>query len=506
MKKLREHENKEHLGDFILPNGELVSGQLRLQNTETKLTLHSERKIKRFSNSSIFGITSKGLHISLLGCNISSYIKSGRREGGANNHMEIFPHYTILGSQHINEKENTVHSIQFTTSDACELFDDETAFGIRHTAGELVNEAIKKDGLGDNITASENALLMYYTGNHDIFEKETRIGKVKAYHDPIYNFGDSTGVYLKNRIRISITQNEMVDFNAAINNLSDMSAFLSYVGGRIQRVKSIQILNGEVTDPSTRISYVKQSYRWMRGPKISLHSPRHSDLPISPFKNKQEFEKVLEEWMSKHPRWRPARVAFLGCIRNANNYSPLRLVAAADMFDLIPNEDISLEEFQLSDEVAAVRKNCIDAFKALPNTYERNSAISSLHRLGHPSLPKKIYQRISVIRENCHLPLDNLERVAKISVQHRNYLVHGKSEIDHDTASKNIALLTDTLEFIFMASDLIECGWNMEDWSTKFHSEGHLISRFLNFYDIESHLLLEEIESKKKSKSVLPNK
>lgn len=503
MSNFREFKKKEHLGDFTLPNGQVASGQLRLQNSETKLTLHSERKIEGASGFTTFGISSKGLHVSLLGCNISTYIKSGRRNGGANNHVEIFPHYTILGSKHIDEQEKIIHSIQFTTSDAFQLFDDENAFGIRHKAGELVNAAIRKDGLGDGTTANENAMLLYYTGNRNIFEVETNLGRIKAYHDPIYNFGDSSGVFLKNRIRISITRNEKIDFHSAINALSDVSAFLSYVAGRIQRIKSIEILDGEFDDPTTRISHVKQSYRWMRGPKISLHTPRHSDLPISPFKDRQQFEKVLKEWMQRHPRWRPARIALLGCLRDSNNYSPLRLVAAANMFDLIPNEDIPPEEFKISDEVELVRNSCIAAFKELPNTYDRNNAISNLNRLGNPSLPKKIYQRIGVIRRNCNLPLHNLERVAKISVQHRNYLVHGKAEIDHHAASHHLALLTEALEFIFMASDFIECGWQMEDWSTKFHREGHSISRFLEIYEIESQELLAKLDSKKTKGSTI---
>lgn len=46
-----------------------------------------------------------------------------------------------------------------------------------------------------------------------------------------------------------------------------------------------------------------------------------------------------------------------------------------------------------------------------------------------------------------------------------------------------MSFLTDALEFIFAASDLIEAGWNANSWSSKHYGGGHNFTRFRMAYN-----------------------
>jgi hypothetical protein len=62
--------------------------------------------------------------------------------------------------------------------------------------------------------------------------------------------------------------------------------------------------------------------------------------------------------------------------------------------------------------------------------------------------------------------------------------VHGSLDgLEYEKIESFLPFLTDTLEFVFAASDLIDAGWNAQHWSTKSLGSGHSFSRFLAGYD-----------------------
>nr|VFK30821.1 MAG: hypothetical protein BECKMB1821G_GA0114241_10711 [Candidatus Kentron sp. MB]VFK34393.1 MAG: hypothetical protein BECKMB1821I_GA0114274_107014 [Candidatus Kentron sp. MB]VFK76494.1 MAG: hypothetical protein BECKMB1821H_GA0114242_105914 [Candidatus Kentron sp. MB] len=50
--------------------------------------------------------------------------------------------------------------------------------------------------------------------------------------------------------------------------------------------------------------------------------------------------------------------------------------------------------------------------------------------------------------------------------------------------------ISDTLEFVFAASDLIEAGWDAARWNRDSHGTGHTFAQFRSIYDIR----LEELK------------
>ena len=95
--------------------------------------------------------------------------------------------------------------------------------------------------------------------------------------------------------------------------------------------------------------------------------------------------------------------------------------------------------------------------------------------------------------------LDDLDEVLKLAIQSRNYFVHGGSnEYDHARGKPFTGFLTETLEFVFAAAELIECGWDGAAWRSKPHTARHWFSRYLSSYseDVKELLLAHDKMSK----------
>jgi len=175
----------------------------------------------------------------------------------------------------------------------------------------------------------------------------------------------------------------------------------------------------------------------------------------------------------------------LGCMRKANKYSPERLVAAANMFDILPTEALP-SAFDLPDELAATRDECSARFRMHPAGVDRNSALSALGRLGKPSLPKKVAHRVAIIDSQLGELFPELQFVTSIAVRCRNFFVHGSStDFDYQKIEPFVPFLTDALEFVFAASDFIDAGWDAKRREASLDGTGHSFARFRAGYDIQ---------------------
>jgi hypothetical protein len=73
--------------------------------------------------------------------------------------------------------------------------------------------------------------------------------------------------------------------------------------------------------------------------------------------------------------------------------------------------------------------------------------------------------------------------------------------MDYEKNFDQVSFFTDTLEFVFAASDLIECGWNATLWSQKMSSLSHPFDRFLKTYSSALEMLKRVLqESMQRSK------
>ncbi len=99
-------------------------------------------------------------------------------------------------------------------------------------------------------------------------------------------------------------------------------------------------------------------------------------------------------------------------------------------------------------------------------------------------MPKKAALRASIVRAASESRFPDLQLVVSTAIKCRNYFVHGSSgDFEYSKVESSTLFLTDALEFVFAASDLIDSGWNMEHWLSRPVGWGHPLARFRDGYD-----------------------
>jgi hypothetical protein len=186
----------------------------------------------------------------------------------------------------------------------------------------------------------------------------------------------------------------------------------------------------------------------------------------------------LKNWLDRNDEWRSARVRFSRAFAYQNRYDIDRLVGAANMFDILPSS-VYPATVALSSELEKARDDARDAFKSLPASPERDSVLGALGRIGKLSLKRKVRSRANVIAEAIPSQFPQLDLVVDQAVDCRNYYVHGtETNIDYSDNADLIQFLTDTLEFVFAVSDLVEAGWNIESWVMQPSSLSHPFAQY----------------------------
>jgi hypothetical protein len=148
------------------------------------------------------------------------------------------------------------------------------------------------------------------------------------------------------------------------------------------------------------------------------------------------------------------------------------------MFDILPPA-AAPPEAMLAANLEITKEKCIAMFRELPVSIDRDGALSSLSRIGRPSLPKKVAHRVSIVERELGQTFPDLQLAAGVAVRCRNYLVHGGTGgIDFPRLEPFLPFLTDVLEFVFASSDFIDAGWNANRWNSEGHSWGHSFARF----------------------------
>ena len=163
---------------------------------------------------------------------------------------------------------------------------------------------------------------------------------------------------------------------------------------------------------------------------------------------KDELGTVMTNWFTRNsnPERRDANWRFFDCFLEGRQFSINRIIAAANMFDLLPKGDWPDPRMK-------------DLKKKI-----RHKARSVQQAIGANRLPR-------------------LEEVADHAVDCRNHYVHGNpAKLDYDRVHTK-AFLTDTLEFVYAVAELVECGWN----ARRLHGlqpGDHPFASYLKAYDL----------------------
>lgn len=475
------------LGEFTLHGGQNIFGELNLNGHNTLLRLRSEEFIPPLENSQVIHGRLHDLRkVSCLQCVVNSSWHSSRQSEGEYHHVDVFPHFVTVGSDYLQPDQSSIKAVHFSADDLATVFYDFDAFGHVIDSKPLIEAVVRANKLERAIPVGDLPLIAYFTGKREIISVDTDIGRISVNHRPSFSTGGPNGVFIKNRMMVTVDTPSPIPFGECISRTMTMVRFLSLLAGRKQGIKSVYLdLATEPDKPSEPLqlswSFVPRGHK---GKNDSSNKPHPGDVPLDAVHRPEEFTTVLRDWITRDSAWRAARVRYDGCLRKGNSYSVDRLIAAANMYDILPKEAVPCAT-EMSPELADAQAECLAIFRKQPYGSERDSVISALSRMARPSLPKKVSHRVSIVEGSLGHLFPDLTLVARTAIKCRNYFVHGGSDdFDFKAVDPLTSFLTDALEFIFAASDLIEAGWDARAWSNGGYGWGHSFTRFRSAYDM----------------------
>ncbi|OUC15694.1 MAG: hypothetical protein B0A82_05345 [Alkalinema sp. CACIAM 70d] len=475
----QEYEGFKKAGSFSFTKNEMeFQGELCLKEAATTLVLYSSSSFDWHTNVDIFGILYDRSKVSLINC-VTMSSSSATRGNELYSFSTIFPHFVIFGDQHISSSCQIIRELSFTVNDAAALFYDFDAFGLVIDAKPYIEdivEAIAKQQ-GRKIEIGEYPEIFYFTGKYEILSVDTALGKISVTHCPSYQLPSPKGIYVDNSITINIGFYSCQSIDEAITSVLDILKFLEVIAGRPQNISDLVFWPISTQDHPKPLKVY-----WCMQPQCehddNSDKLRPFDLPLQAAINLDEFSDVLERWMERHNEWRDARARFSTAFAYQNSYNIDRIVGAANMFDILP-ACACPESVTLLPDLAEARDNARKAFRALPLSPERDSILGALGRIGKATLKRKVRSRAKIITDVVNDRFPDLELVVDQAIDCRNYYVHGSNaKLDYSVHSAQVQFFTDTLEFIFAASDLVESGWDITAWIKRGSTMSHPFARY----------------------------
>ena len=482
---MKKYEGVTKVGEFQLSPDESILGQLTLTGASSALELHSNEPFHVFGieHGNIRGILTDKEKVSLIDCIPLVGTGHGSRAEETYHFARLYPHFAIFGDDHITNTEEKISSLHVIVEDATTLFYDFDAFGTSHDETSFVENIIKSRNRDYPVEIGPSPIVMYFTGKLKIFEAETILGNISASHNISYSFPSPAGFSLKNEISINIEFRRNVCFGDAISDLLSLLPFFEIIVGRTQNILSLKL----------NISSIKESPEyldvyWCMPPKRCENSggtkPHPGDVLIDSVRQPQCFSNVLASWLERKIEWSVSRARFSQSFSQPGYYTVDRLVGAANNFDLLPDQAVGSANI-VSKELSEALDTCRAIFKELPQTSERDSVLSAFGRVRQNNLKNKVKNRARLLQNPIEHKLPDFEFVIDAAVDYRNYFVHGTSHRVFSTEGefRFLSFFTDTLEFIFAGSDLVDAGWDVKEWSARSAGIAHPFANYIVGYD-----------------------
>lgn len=460
---MRNDECFAKFGKFLIAPERHVDGELRVAGKETLLYLRDDKYFDVLSvpDGCMTGTLHDLTKVTLIQCVTTEGFGTGSRDGESYHFAKLFPHFVLEGRRHLGANDKAIVEISFVLDDAAALFYDFDAFGTVIDAVPHIERIATANELDRPIPIGPEPQIAYFAGKRNIIEADTVLGKVLARHNPGWSLGGPSGVRIDNTISINIETECSVAFDEAIARTLRLLRFFELVIGRPQNLHALVMYLecGERREPMR----VHWSYRPSRVSDTTEDkwTPQPADLLLDPIRRTEEFASVMCAWMEMDEERQDARQRFHSSFAHQRKYSVERLIGAANMFDILP-KSATPKDIELPDELLDAKLRCREIFNALPISYERGSVLNALGRVGKASLKHKTRHRAQYIVDAIGEWFPDLVLVLDAAVNCRNHYVHGSaSKIGYRQNFDLVSFFTDTLEFVYAASELIEAGWNI---------------------------------------------
>lgn len=473
---------KPYVGIYF-PRDSSDAGHLTIAGKESELRLVSKESWSNWTDESqdLHGTLDDGTRASLLKC-VQTHQTTYDRRGGRHYESGFFPHYVVLGEEFISSTEAVIRAVHYHFENAHCLVGGYRTFRslifepneirrileVEHLQNEDIPNKQDWDESPSEPQIGEYPQLLYCSGVREIVACETDVCSVTLTNNTSRQWGGSEGIGIENQIAASLKFGSPKSLDEAIAALHTLHRLFELTLGRRQRYLWISLeLEKPGLDADSKPH--QRSERWWSycddGVEGETKPTSNVDILIDPERRPKEFATVAAGWLTSTSDMGEARSRFATAFHS--HYTVDRIVGAANMFDLLPGSRVPRSKQAVAETQAAVDR-CRAIFRALPDSFARQSVLSALGRTGAASLRDKVLDRADILIAASGDRFPEIHIACSQAVLCRNHYVHGSDAgFDYRKEFSALAFLTHTLEFVFATSDLIELGWDFDAWCAK---------------------------------------
>jgi hypothetical protein len=503
---------KTYNGIFSLADSS-TSGHLVIAGAESALNLVTAHGWPLGDDEyvDLHGFLADGRKASALQC-IRHLATQHRWDENARYESNYFPHYVVLGETFIKSDDAVINAVHYQFENAdCLVSGRKTFMSLHPTPDETraileadhkrAQEISKEHGWGErpfDPEIGEHPHLLYYSGVWEFARANADIGTVSLNNGTSHSMGHSKGIGIENQITVEFRFHAPKTLEEATRALWRLHSLFELALGRRQRFLKIELETTHAKEETPdAAAWPRHELHWsycnenVRGESKTTHIV---DVLLRPDERKDEFAAVVSGWLNTTPAMGEARSRFASGFYGGFEIN--RIVGAANMFDLLP-EDRAPKVREVDQQTKEAVEQSRAIFRALPESPARQSVLDALGRVGAASLRDKVLHRAKIVLEASGGKFPEIEIPCVQAVLCRNHFVHGRKAVfDYADKFNAFAFLTNTLEFVFAISDLVELGWSFEKW----REHGFTMSNEFSAYVINYEGNMAEL------KAVLPPK
>ena len=457
-------EQNTFSGLFTLKSGEEIPGRLRLAGKDSSLLVWSCESLKFIKPGvplTIYGTLENGRRVSLMECRPTAW-----RSINENHHScRFIPRILLLGPKHCDPDRPQFTAIRFTLDDADSIFHKAPNMGILWNSQDIIEAINAKVGVQNTSIDPLSNWIAYYSGPAEVLSCDTIYGRVSVHIFAASRMEHKLMPEQPVSIEIEIALRKKSTILDALNPMLITAQFFGLIAGKQQEVDGIRVdVCGGHESRDTRLD-LYLTLPTIRSSVGGCEDMSPLSLLIDPVTEQGQVSAVMQEWFERSEEQATA-LSRIFTDWGSNEYSIDRLVRVANAFEL------SVTPAAKKDSVP--KKEIVkEAQYAIKNKFEQSAERDFvLTRLGwmvsQSSLADKIMARAKVVEEFMPRQMQDMKDVIKAAVRCRNHFVHGSLRGEKDRNCANCAMyFARTLEFIFLSSELVHCGWNMGSWMRK---------------------------------------
>ena len=485
---------------FDLPDGRRITGYITLKRGELFESIAKICDDEFFlvpNGSSLRGISEEG-KVSLLDC-WNGHPASTRWPQFKIHHCDLSFTYALFGNRHLKAEEEVITGMRFTFDEIDEILSNKGlgTFGHILNPNQEIIDAIeqnKPDYLKGDLRMDGSAMVSYFTGDYEILPRmETVLGTIGSFR---VLSADHSGRNMKDEPYITLDfDHEPATLVAAFEKMRAVRQFFAWMIGYAPRWKNIRVFTSELNDPPYRVDAdghpdsgleVFAPIEW----RIADYDRDHIaswDVLIDASREPDHFADVMRKWLERNndESRKRSNARFYGSLRGMSGRDLAdNIVSAANTFDLMPSSDKPATPL-ISEEIKTILDHTKKIIKEL-DTEEKENVLNQLGRIGsYVNLRPTVEARASITLDSMgRARLPNLDKVIRDAVRCRHYYTHGGDSKDTPKFSDPsvVVFLMDTLQFIYGVSELLSCGWDIDNWRERMHMS-HPFSVYIQNYE-----------------------